>query len=363
MSYINNVNTINGFTSISGFGNTFLCTNAINANKTVTFPDGYNQDLNISFKVIFKNGHRKTTSDNMTLNNIPVVVNKYGTLTPIPNHEITTGNFSTLQPNTVLEMYYTNNYDGNNNPAFVVIGNPVVVSDIDYTIYADGKVGDEPVCTIKPVMSQNFVPYGWLLCDGIQHSNTEHGGIYYNLWNNLPSHMKSGNNFTVDLRELVLVGAGYEDNYLNVQFADHIQIHEPYIVGEFRDDQIQSHYHYMGHVHDKGAMRILGNVYNVFGSNNGSTAYNEGDFRGDGPFRTSASVSSGGMGGGSSWYIRQRNIAFDTNNASSWTGYTSTPLTGEGVPTDYTDRDSARHSTTWDVTHGKQIGVRYIIKW
>ena len=36
-------------------------------------------------------------------------------------------------------MYYTSNYDGNNTPAFVIVGNPIVLSSNNYIIYADGK--------------------------------------------------------------------------------------------------------------------------------------------------------------------------------------------------------------------------------
>lgn len=238
MSYINNINTINGFTSISGFGNTFLCTNAINEDKTVDFPDGYNQDLNISFKVIFQNGHQKTTSENMTLNGIAVVANKFGTLIPIPNHEITTGNFSTLQANTVLEMYYTNNYDGNNNPAFVIIGNPVVLSSVDYTIYADGKIGDDVVGTIKDVMkslNSNTTPYGWLICNGTSRSESN----YPDLYAILPSTFKNTTNhtFIIDLREVELIGYGTSSR---TDIGPHDGISS---VGSFREDQFQGHGH------------------------------------------------------------------------------------------------------------------------
>ena len=47
-------------------------------------------------------------------------------------------------------MYYTSNYDGNNTPAFVIVGNPIVLSSDNYIIYADGKNVTD---TIYPVGS------------------------------------------------------------------------------------------------------------------------------------------------------------------------------------------------------------------
>ena len=147
MGYINNVHNAEGYKLISGFGNTFVCNNNIDEDKTINFPDGWNNDTNLSFKVIFQNGHNCVDdSTNMTLNDIAVVVNKYGVLTPLPIHtfdESGTPVYKSLQPNTVLEMYYTSNYDGADTPAFVIIGNPIVLSDTDYTIYADGQKGGQ----------------------------------------------------------------------------------------------------------------------------------------------------------------------------------------------------------------------------
>ena len=36
-----------------------------------------------------------------------------------------------------MELYYTKNYDGNNTPAYVVIGNPILISASTETIFAD----------------------------------------------------------------------------------------------------------------------------------------------------------------------------------------------------------------------------------
>ena len=94
----------------------------------------------MNVKVLFKNGHNASSaSDNMTINGIPVVSNQNGTLLPIPIHEMgSPAEYKVLDPNTTLEVYYTADYDGSQNPAFVVVGNPLVLSSSTYSIYANG---------------------------------------------------------------------------------------------------------------------------------------------------------------------------------------------------------------------------------
>lgn len=135
----------------SAFGNVFISADSISAAKTVTFPDGYlngaTPEPNLAFKVVFANGHNAANASSyLSLNGIVVVSNQNGVLAPIPIHAMTEGGstvYKVLQANTVLELYYTADYDGNNAPAFVVIGNPVVLSSADYTIYADGHYAAE----------------------------------------------------------------------------------------------------------------------------------------------------------------------------------------------------------------------------
>lgn len=107
-----------------------------------TIPLGYASDAKLAFKAVFPVGHNDATSaDSLTLNGIAVVSNQNGTLAPIPHHAMAEGGstvYKVLDPNTTLEMYYTADYDGNSTPAFVIIGNPVVLSSEDYTIYANG---------------------------------------------------------------------------------------------------------------------------------------------------------------------------------------------------------------------------------
>ena len=138
MSYINSINNDSTDYAINSFANLLTASGSASGAKTVTFPNGYDvtDGSTMTFRVLFPNGH--TGQSNMTLNGKAVVVNKHGTLIPLPYHNISS-TYTSLQPNTVLEMYYTSNYDGNNTPAFVIVGNPIVLSSNNYIIYADGK--------------------------------------------------------------------------------------------------------------------------------------------------------------------------------------------------------------------------------
>ena len=149
MAYLNSINTNSTDYAINSFANLLLASGGVTDAKTVTFPNGYDvtDGSNMTFRVLFPYGHNGQA--NMTLNGVDVVVNKYGTLIPLPYHNISS-TYKSLQANTVLEMYYTSNYDGNNTPAFVIVGNPIVLSSNNYIIYADGKNVTD---TIYPVGS------------------------------------------------------------------------------------------------------------------------------------------------------------------------------------------------------------------
>lgn len=149
MAYLDNINTNSTDYAINSFANLLLASGGVTDAKTVTFPDGYDvtDGSNMTFRVLFPYGHNGQS--NMTLNGKAVVVNKHGTLIPLPYHNISS-TYKSLQANTVLEMYYTSNYDGNNTPAFVIVGNPIVLSSNNYIIYADGKNVTD---TIYPVGS------------------------------------------------------------------------------------------------------------------------------------------------------------------------------------------------------------------
>ena len=64
--------------------------------------------------------------------NIPVKVGKNGALSNFVASEVSSGVYKYVQAYTTLELMF----DGTQ---FIIIGNPVVLSSADYTIYADGK--------------------------------------------------------------------------------------------------------------------------------------------------------------------------------------------------------------------------------
>ncbi len=327
MAFVNNVNSSNNFYAISAFGNTFLCDDEITDAKTVSFPEGYNEDSNLSFKVIFANGHNcANSSSNMTLNNKPVVVNKYGTLIPIPIHEMVEGGttlYKTLQANTILEMYYTSDYDGIGNSAFVVIGNPIVLSSADYTIYADGKVGDETIGDVK-ASSLAKIPYGWLECNGQAISRSTYSELFTKFSNQLyddpsgtqdPTHTLlsrygEGDGSTTfnlpDYRECALVGIGSNGTFI---IDNTNQSHEIHTLGEFKDDQLQT---------------ITGELYGMNQCNNMSI------------------TASGAFVAGHSGRMEYQGSDTSSSSGASF--------------------DSSRVTRGGTTTHGKQIGVTYLIK-
>ena len=66
------------------------------------------------------------------------------------------GVYSVLQANTVLEMYYTETgFSGN--PAWVIVGNPVVLSSSTYTIYANGLNAQSAYETINKSYTFSFI--------------------------------------------------------------------------------------------------------------------------------------------------------------------------------------------------------------
>lgn len=80
--------------------------------------------------------------------NYTVKVPKNGALQNYVAFDIGGGTYKYLQAYTTLELIY----DGTN---FVILGNPVVLSDTDYTIYADGLIIDND---IRPITNNFKVP-------------------------------------------------------------------------------------------------------------------------------------------------------------------------------------------------------------
>ncbi len=91
---------------------------------------------------------------------------------------------------------------------------------------------DAPVGTVWPLYA-SVVPDGWFLCDGTDTTGTadELATCYPSLYASL-----GNSNVIPDLRECALVGAGENTH-------DTIATHDVYTLGQFKDDQLQTHQH------------------------------------------------------------------------------------------------------------------------
>ena len=136
MSYLDSINKNSTNYVLSGLSNVIVNGESVTTlNRTVSIT-GFNNDSNLAIKVVFTNGARgSSASSKLQINSKNVKVNQNGTLVDLPIHTLTEGGstvYRFLQSNTCLEVYY----NGSN---YVVIGNPIVISTDDYTIYADGQ--------------------------------------------------------------------------------------------------------------------------------------------------------------------------------------------------------------------------------
>ena len=65
-----------------------------------------------------------------------------GLIQPLPRHQMTidaNNRYYAITANTVLEMYYDSSLDSGNG-AWVIVGNPIVMSASNYTVYANGLI-------------------------------------------------------------------------------------------------------------------------------------------------------------------------------------------------------------------------------
>lgn len=164
-----------------------------------------------------------------------VKVCKNGAPADVFAHEITSGTFKYIQANTVMEFVYDGTY-------LVVVGNPVVLSGTDYTIYADGKIGNEEVGSVK-AKATNETPYGWLPCDGRSVLRADYPDLFekfntqtYDGTHTLLSRYGSADatHFNLpDFREVALVGIGTNG-------TDGISNHDAYTLGQFKNDEVKS---------------------------------------------------------------------------------------------------------------------------
>lgn len=112
-----------------------------------------------------------------------------------------------------------------------------------------------PVGSIMPFLG-SAAPQGYLIADGSCVSKTTYAKLFAIVGTTYGSSCAAGLFKLPDLRELVLVGAGTNN-------TNAITAHDVYTVGQFKDDQFESHKHY----------RNSGNVTEYFLTNTG-TSYN-----------------------------------------------------------------------------------------
>lgn len=188
-----------------------------------------------------------------------------------------------------------------NGSYFIIVNNPVVLKSVRHTIYADGTVAGGHV-GLTAIAFTDTLDYGWLACE---HQSLLRAD-YPKLLSYFQTH-KIGNNTMLDV-------FGYADAdhfYLpdtreaalvgaGQNASDSIATHDVYTVGQFKDDCLQIHNHTI-----EG--RYVGENYGL-------------------------------TGGG---YYASHPLIKDYNQTTS--------------------NDNARHGDN-AVTHGKQKGVKFIIK-
>lgn len=150
------------------------------------------------------------------------------------------------------------------------------------------------------------VPTGYLACDGQAVSRT----TYSNLFAIIGTKYGNGDEITTfnvpDLREAVMVGAGQSTRAILDETG---HSHDVYTLGEFKDDQIQEHKH-------EGGYKVIGDA--------------------------TAPLFGKATQGSSSYPIARFNSTGGNSFFSAWTS-----TVGNGNLT----------------THGKQLGVNFIIKY
>ena len=254
-------------------------------------------------------------------NPINIMVSKDGVPSPFTAANIGWGKatpaYRYLDAYTTLNLYY-------NGTNLIIIDNPIVLKNeaysatlSQYSIHADGSVDDGKIGDVKP-RGIGTLPYGWLECNGDEISRTEYAKLFDYFLNETyddedPTHTllsrygvgNSVDTFNLpDYQEVALVGAGTNVTDKNAGTLATVDI---YTVGEFKDDQLQDHNH-------------LQYLRSVNGQNLVSSQYT----------------------GADGWVVTNDGATSQNKGAIA-----------------YAEGDSGRKG---DTTHGKQKGVKYIIK-
>lgn len=166
------------------------------------------------------------------------------------------------------------------------------------------QLGNEPIGAIIP-FGGSVIPRGYLLCNGQAVSRADYTELFAIIGTAFGAGDGSSTFNVPDLRETLLVGAGR-----NAKLD--ISEHDVYELGQFKDDQLQGHHHFLG---DREGTRN-----STLGNGTGTT------------LSYAAAANTGTRGAP---IERAIGIINDPKNGQPRTGST---------------------------THGKQIGVNYVIK-
>lgn len=129
--------------------------------------------------------------------------------------------------------------------AFIIVNDPIVLKSIRHAIHADGTVEGGNIATIKPSFTDTL-DYGWLACE---HQSLVRAD-YPKLFDYFNTHYIGAQ------KMLEIFGSADNDHFYlpdtreavlvgaGQNASDIIATHDVYTVGKFRDDQFQSHVHF-----------------------------------------------------------------------------------------------------------------------
>ena len=137
-------------------------------------------------------------------------------------------------------------YDGTQ---FVILGDPIVLSGATFKVRASGRVAGGDIGDIKAIPYVD-IPYGWKECNGQTVSRTEFAELF----------TLFGQSYDGDPTHTLLSRYGTGDGSTTFNLPDYREVtlvgagqngtegnalatHDVYTVGQFKDDQLQNHTH------------------------------------------------------------------------------------------------------------------------
>lgn len=209
MGYVNSVTKGSTNYAFNG-GSQFIVCDGGNYNElqyTFANPTGFavtDSDFNksITYRFLFQNcwfstsstatvtlGGKKIMSVQPDLTNSSINPASNGLIKPLPRHQMTidgSNRYYAITANTVLEMYYDSSLDSNNG-AWVIVGNPIVMSASNYTVYANGLIEQQGIVdasstnttvTFPISYTTKYFPYFGYQSDNSNSVNHRALGVY-----------------------------------------------------------------------------------------------------------------------------------------------------------------------------------------